>query len=247
MTQKILAIGSEKGGVGKTTTAVTLAHALALQNFKVLLIDMDSQGNCAIALGVTAEKTTYEALVMKEPIEKCVTHARPNLDLLASDHRMAKVKNYMIAEGHNSHMILSEAMAHQNTYDWVVLDNAPSLDIANLNALMYAQQVVIPIAVDYLAMVGARQYMETVSEAKRAGAQVVISAIVPTFYDGRVRRSQEILEILRQNFGPIVAEPIPINTRLAEAPNARKTIWEYDPRSSGARAYIKLTERIIHE
>jgi len=247
MPPKILAVGSEKGGVGKTTTAITIAHALALQDHKVLLIDMDSQGNCAIALGVTPERTTYEALVMKEPVEHCITAARPNLDLLASDHRMAKVKNYMIAEGHNSHLILREALHDQNNYAWIIIDNPPSLDIANLNALMYAQQVIIPISVDYLAMVGAKQYMETVAEAKRAGATVVVSAVLPTFYDNRVRRSEEILEILRANFGSIVAEPIPINTRIAEAPNAKKTIWEYDPRSSGAKAYIKLVERVLND
>jgi len=248
MGSRILAIGSEKGGVGKTTTAVTVAHALALQGHHVLLIDLDSQGNCAVSLGTRPEKTTYEALVLQEPLARCVVEARPNLDLLASNHRMANVKNFMIAEGHNSHMILRNTMAAQNgSYDWVVIDCAPSLDIANLNALMYAERVVIPIAVDYLAMGGARQYMETVSEAKRAGANVVISAVLPTFYDARVRRSEEVLLILRENFGPIVAEPIPINTRLAEAPNARKTIWEYDPRSTGAKAYISLVERILNE
>jgi chromosome partitioning protein len=244
---KVLAIGSEKGGVGKTTTAVTVAHALALQQQRVLLIDMDSQGNCAVALGASFAKTTYEALVLQEPIEHCVTEARDNLDLLASNHRMATVKNFMIAEGHNSHVILRETMHGQNDrYDWVVIDCAPSLDIANLNALMYADEVIIPIAVDFLAMVGAQQYMETVSEAKRAGAKVIISAIVPTFFDARVRRSAEVLKILQQNFGQVVTDPIPINTRLAEAPNARKTIWEYAPRSTGARAYIKLMERILH-
>jgi len=247
MTTKILAIGSEKGGVGKTTTAITIAHALALQNHHVLLIDLDSQGNCAIALGVPFEKTTYEALVMKEPVARCITQARENLDLLPSDHRMAKVKNYMVAEGHNSHMILQDTMRNQNSYDWVIIDCAPSLDIANLNALMYAQRVVIPIAVDFLAMVGARQYMETVAEAKKAGADVIISTIVPTFYDARVRRSKEILEILSQNFGPVLADPIPINTRLAEAPNTQKSIWEYAPRCTGAKAYVKLVERLLNE
>lgn len=247
MAPKILAVGSEKGGVGKTTTAITIAHALALQEFSVLLIDLDSQGNCAVALGKTPEKTIYEALVLREPLERCVIRARPNLDLLASNHLMAKVKNFMIAEGHNSHLILRNTMSAQTShYDWVIMDCAPSLDIGNLNALMYAQQVIIPIAVDFLAMVGARQYMETVGEAKRAGASVVVTAVVPTFYDARVRRSEEVLRILRENFGQAVADPIPINTRLAEAPNARKTIWEYDPRSTGAQAYIKLIERILH-
>ena len=247
MATRVLAVGSEKGGVGKTTTAVTVAHAMSLQGFRVLLVDLDSQGNCAIALGVKPRKTTYEALVLKESLAQCVEPARENLDLLASNHRMANVKNFMIAEGHNSHMILRNTMQEQNgPYDWVVIDCAPSLDIANLNALMYAEEVIIPIAVDYLAMVGARQYMETVSEAKRAGAKVIISSIVPTFYDARVRRSEEVLRILRENFGSVVSEPIPINTRLAEAPNARKTIWEYDPRSSGAKAYINLVERILN-
>ena len=247
MAAKILAIGSEKGGVGKTTTAITIAHALALQHFRVLLIDLDSQGNCAVAMGAAAEKTTYDALVLQEPLERCVVRARPNLDLLASNHRMANVKNFMIAEGHNSHLILRNTMSEQNDrYDWVIIDCAPSLDIANLNALMYAQQVIIPIAVDFLAMVGARQYMETVGEAKRAGASVIVSAVVPTFYDARVRRSEEVLLILQEHFGPIVTEPIPINTRLAEAPNARKTIWEYAPRCTGAKAYISLVERILH-
>jgi chromosome partitioning protein len=246
MTPTILAIGSEKGGVGKTTTAVTIAHALALQGYRVLLIDLDSQGNCAVALGAKPNRTTYDALVLQEPLDRCVVQARPNLDLLASNHRMANVKNFMIAEGHNSHMILRNTLSEQNGgYEWVIIDCAPSLDIANLNALMYAQRVVIPIAVDFLAMVGARQYMETVREAKRAGAQVVISAIVPTFYDARVRRSEEVLGILHENFGSVVTEPIPINTRLAEAPNARKTIWEYAPRSTGAKAYINLVERIL--
>jgi len=245
---KVVAIGSEKGGVGKTTTAVTVAHALALQRYKVLLIDLDSQGNCAVSLGASFEKTTYDALVLNEPIERCLTRARPNLDLLASNHRMATVKNYMIAEGHNSHIILREAMRDQNShYDWVIIDCAPSLDIANLNALMYADEVIIPIAVDFLAMVGARQYMETVGEAKRAGASIIVSAVIPTFYDARVRRSAEVLNILKENFGELVTEPIPINTRLAEAPNAGKTIWEYAPRSTGAMAYIKLVERILRE
>jgi chromosome partitioning protein len=247
MAPHILAIGSEKGGVGKTTTAVTVSHALALQNHRVLLIDLDSQGNCAVALGVRAEKTTYDALVLQEPLPRCVVQARRNLDLLASNHRMANVKNFMVAEGHNSHLILRNTLSDQNgRYEWVIIDCAPSLDIANLNALMYAQQVLIPIAVDYLAMVGAQQYMETVAEAKRAGADVVVSAIVPTFYDARVRRSEEVLSILQENFGSVVTEPIPINTRLAEAPNASKTIWEYAPRSTGAQAYIRLVERIVH-
>ena len=114
MTPKILAVGSEKGGVGKTTTAVTIAHALALQEYNVLLIDLDSQGNCAVSLGLSAEKTTYDALVLQEPIERCVIQARAKLDLLASNHRMANVKNFMIAEGHNSHMILRNTMDRQN-------------------------------------------------------------------------------------------------------------------------------------
>ena len=246
MASRVLAIGSEKGGVGKTTTAVTLAHAFALQEYRVLLIDLDSQGNCAVALGAQGEKTTYEAIVLQEPVERCITPARQNLDLLASDHRMARVKNFMIAEGYKSHLILQETMQEQNSYDWVIVDCAPSLDIANLNALMYAHEVLVPVAADFLAMVGARQYMETVAEAKRSGAEVVVSVILPTFYDARVRRSEEVLNILKERFGPVVAEPIPINTRLAEAPSARKTIWEYDPRSSGAKAYIKLVERLLH-
>jgi len=259
---RIIAISNSKGGVGKTTTAITLGHGLALMGRKVLLVDLDAQGNCAPALGVSYERTTYDLLVDRRPWRECIVKARDNLWLLPSDASMAEVKDRIIAQAavetvtrlargrrgkaNDPTQVLAEALADVRGFDYIILDCAPGVDIMSANALMYAREVIMPVSVDYLATVGAGQHVQAIVDAQTQGSGVYISIVLPTFYESRTRKARIVLEQLRRHFGDIVADPIPKNVRLAEAPSFHETIWEYDARSIGAQAYRKLLERVAH-
>jgi len=262
MRTRIIAVSNQKGGVGKTTTSVNLAHGLALRGHRVLLVDLDAQGNCAPALGVTYERTTYDLLIEKLPPEECLVQARENLWLLPSDASMAEVKDRIVAEAavdavasfssrrrretQSPALVLANAMRNLSGFDYCLLDAAPGLDIMSANALMYAQEVLMPVSVDFLATIGAGQHVQSVVDAQQQGSDVYISTVLPTFYDSRTNKARYILQELTHHFAELVAEPIPKNVRLAESFSYGETIWEYDQRSIGGQAYAQLVERIAH-
>lgn len=241
-----IAIINQKGGTGKSTSALNLAAGLAHKGKKVLLIDMDPQGNIATWFDVAPKKTLYHVLLEEgTPASDCVINVRPNLDILPSTKTAAQAE--IILTGMPSReRVLSRKLAALKGYDFVLLDCAPSLNLLNQNAVTYANEAVIPVSMDYLALVGVKQILENLKMIREIlDHKIEVSLVVPTFYDRRNRKSREILDTLESHFDGKVARPIRVNVRLAEAASHHQTIYEYDPSSHGARDYEELTDRLI--
>lgn len=245
-----IAILNQKGGTGKTTTAVNLAAGLAERQNEVLLIDTDAQGNVGVSLGVAGERSLYHVLVdAAEPAEVAVP-VRKHLDVITSDATLAAAEIWLARQNTDQRSrILTKRlnlMAISRRYDYVIIDCGPSLNLLNQNALSYADEVIIPVTCDYLALVGVKQVLRTIKDVERhLGHAVRISAVLPTFYDGRTRLAREVLETLQGHFKHKCLEPIRLNTRLAEAPSHKKTIFEYAPVSHGASDYNRVCDWVL--
>jgi chromosome partitioning protein len=245
-----IAILNQKGGTGKTTTAINLAAGLAEREREVLLVDTDAQGNVGVSLGVAGEKSLYHVLVESaDPVEESVP-VRQHLDVITSDATLAAAEIWLArANVDQRSRILTKRlnlMQVSRRYDYVIIDCGPSLNLLNQNALSYVDEVIIPVTCDYLALVGVKQVLKTIKDVERhLGHAVRISAVLPTFYDGRTRLAREVLETLQGHFKTKCLEPIRHNTRLAEAPSHRKTIFEYAPQSHGAADYNRVVDWVL--
>ncbi len=245
-----IAILNQKGGTGKTTTAVNLAAGLAERENEVLLIDTDAQGNVGISLGVAGEKSLYHVLVDgADPTESSVP-VRKHLDVITSDSTLAAAEIWLARQTTDarSKMLTKRLNLQQvsRRYDYVIIDCGPSLNLLNQNALSYVDEVIIPVTCDYLALVGVKQVLKTIKDVERhLGHAVRISAVLPTFYDGRTRLAREVLETLQGHFKHKCLEPVRHNTRLAEAPSHKKTIFEYAPVSHGAADYNRVVDWML--
>lgn len=246
-----IAILNQKGGTGKTTTAVNLAAGVAERGHKVLLIDTDAQGNVGVSLGVSGERSLYHVLVEgTDPVEVAVP-VRSHLDVITSNGTLAAAEIWLARQNADQRSrIMTQRLNRMHVsrrYDYVVLDCGPSLNLLNQNALSYADEVVIPVTCDYLALVGVKQVLRTIKDIERHLHHAVrISAVLPTFYDGRTRLAREVLETLQTHFETKCLAPIRLNTRLAEAPSHRKTIFEYAPQSHGAEDYNRVVDWLIN-
>ncbi|MBA3392736.1 MAG: ParA family protein [Deltaproteobacteria bacterium] len=245
-----IAILNQKGGTGKTTTAVNLAAGLAERENDVLLIDTDAQGNVGVSLGVNGEKSLYHVLVDGvDPTESGVP-VRKHLDVITSDSTLAAAEIWLARQNTDarSKMLFKRLnlMQVSRRYDFVIIDCGPSLNLLNQNALSYVDEVIIPVTCDYLSLVGVKQVLRTIKDVERhLGHAVRVSAVLPTFYDGRTRLAREVLETLQGHFKQKCLEPIRLNTRLAEAPSHKKTIFEYAPTSHGAADYNRVCDWVL--
>jgi chromosome partitioning protein len=239
---RVIAVANAKGGIGKTTTVVNIGAGLALKGARVLLVDVDAQGNLAMALGSRPRRTLYEVLVDGAPAADCVMPARPGLDLLAADEGLLAAQP-VIARRPDWARVLDQALRPlYGAYDFVLLDSGGSLTTLNTNALACATDVLVPTAVEHFSLKSIDLLFGQVARVK--GNSSSVRLIIPTLFDPRVRQSGELLERLRSRFGTLVAAPIRVNVRLSEAPTLGKTIYEYDPRSRGAVDYALLVERL---
>jgi chromosome partitioning protein len=239
---RVIAISNLKGGIGKTTTVVNLGAGLALKGARVLLVDVDAQGNLSMALGVRPRRTLYEVLVDGAAAADCVFPARPNLDLIAADQALLGVQP-IIAQRPDWSRVLEQGLRPLfGAYDFILIDSGGSLTVLNTNALMCATDVLAPTAVEHFSLKSIELLFEHVKRIK--GHSGGIRMIIPTLYDPRMRQSIDLLAELRARYGGLVADPVRVNVRLSEAPTLGRTIYEYDPRSRGAADYAALVERV---
>ena len=240
-----IAIVGFKGGIGKTTTCVSLGAALALKGRRVLLIDTDTQANLSIALGIGDVRASLaEILMRKVKAEDCILHARENLDLLPSSLGLFKAQQRMVLEMAREE-IFRELFAGIGGYDYQLVDCAPSVSLLTVNAVAYVDEVFIPVSMEMLALAGARHFMRYLRDISRMlGGGATIRLIVPTFYDPRRRVSEMVLQSLIKDFGSRVTPPIRIDTKLSEAPGVGQTIFEYAQGGRGASDYARLAELV---
>jgi chromosome partitioning protein len=245
-----IAILNQKGGTGKTTTAVNLAAGLAEREQQALLVDTDAQGNVGVSLGVAGERSLYHVLVENAQPQEVAVPVRSHLDVITSDATLAAAEIWLARQSPElrSRVLTKRLnlMQISRRYDYIIIDCGPSLNLLNQNALSYVDEVIIPVTCDYLSLVGVKQVLKTIKDVERhLGHAVRISAVLPTFYDGRTRLAREVLETLQGHFRTKCLEPIRLNTRLAEAPSHKKTIFEYAPVSHGAADYNRVVDWVL--
>ena len=247
---KAIAIANQKGGVGKTTTAVNLSSCLGLLGKRVLLVDMDAQGNSCSGLGISKEnedKSVYEILIENLDIQKAVKEVDLNFHLIPVNVNLAGAQ-IEILEMEDREFRLKKAIDNIKTsYDFVIIDCPPSLDIMTLNALVAADSVLIPLQCEYYALEGLAQLLKTISLVqKRLNPALNIEGVVLTMFDSRTNLSTQVMEEAISYFKEKVYKTIiPRNVKLSEAPSYGQPINVYDPISIGSKSYQKLAEEVV--
>ncbi len=250
---KIVAIANQKGGVGKTTTAVNLGAALAEKNQRILLVDLDPQGNATSSIGMQdfEGETLYDPLLGSAPMAERILPTRldnlflipADLDLAGAEVEIARMPDHLLR--------LRRALGplrDDNAFDFVFLDCPPSLGILMTNALASADELITPIQCEYFALEGLVKIVRVIEQVRDSGAnaELQITGIVMTMFDGRTKLSGQVVAEVRQHFGGRVFETmIPRSVRLSEAPSFGKTILEYDNSGAGARAYRALADEFL--
>jgi chromosome partitioning protein len=248
---RVISVANQKGGVGKTTTAVNLAASLAAAGKKILLIDTDPQGNATTAIGFPKDpsrRTLYHTLILNEPLVRVILNTQVGgLDLVPSDKNLVGATVELVSVENREHRLKQALDAVQETYEFVIIDCPPALDFLTLNALVASNSVLVPIQCEYLALEGVSELLDTLMRIRRTlNPDLAIEGIVMTMHDERTTLSRQVTSDLRSFFGAQVFETIiPRNVRLAEAPSHGKPISIYDASSSGARAYEKLAMEVI--
>ncbi len=250
---KIIAITNQKGGVGKTTTSINVAACLADQGKKVLLVDMDPQGNATSGVGIIRnelENTVYELLLGECTSEDCKTEcAVKNLDVYPSNANLSGAEIDLIGMDEREFILKEELDKVKGEYDFIIIDCPPALNLLTVNALVAANSVMVPIQCEYYALEGLTQLLHTINLIQeRLNDKLEIDGVLFTMYDTRTNLSAEVVENVRDNIHlHIYGTIIPRNVRLAEAPSYGLPIHMYDKKSAGAEAYESLAKELIEK
>jgi len=214
---------------------------------RVLLVDCDPQGNLAVALGLKPKFTLYHVLLDQQPVQDCIIQARENLDLIASNKTLAVAEQNLVGEMAREGVLKRRLDGVDSQYDYVLVDCGPSWRLLNQMAIVFARELLVPVHMEFLALLGVKQLVEELKLIEQhLRYKPEISLVVPTFYDLRHSRSEQVLKHLQEFFGSTkVALPIRINSKLSECTSFGKTIFEYAPSAKGAVDYQTLAERIL--
>jgi len=248
---RVIAIANQKGGVGKTTTAVNLGASLAAAEQRTLLIDCDPQGNLTTAIGFAKDstrRTLYHQLILNEPIERIIIKTQvEGLDLIPSDKNLVGAAVELVSMENREFRLRALVDQLRDAYTFILIDCPPSLDLLTLNALAAADAILVPIQCEYLALEGVSELLDTLMRLRRTiNPSLAIEGILLTMYDDRTTLSKQVAADLRSFFGSQVFESIiPRNVRLAEAPSHGKPVMFYDIHSKGAESYIQLAQEVI--
>jgi chromosome partitioning protein len=248
---KIIAVTNQKGGVGKTTTAINLAAALAMADMRVLIVDTDAQANCSSGLGIIkgTVKSLYTALIEGEPLESLIFSTElENLKLIPADNNLTGAGIEMLELPEREFLLKKLLAPISEKFDFILIDSPPSLNILTLNGLVAADAVLVPIQCEYFALEGLSDLFDTLARVRRSlNPGLLIQGILLTMFDERTNLSDQVRDELRNHFPNHLLETIiPRNVRLAEAPSFGKPIILYDIKSKGADSYIKLAREILN-
>ncbi len=246
---KIIGVANQKGGVGKTTTAVNLASALGVLEKRVLLIDADPQANATSGLGVEEVNfSTYNLLEHSAEVIKCILPtSSPNVDIIPSHIDLVAAEIELVDRENREYMLREALKSVRDQYDYIIIDCAPSLGLITINALTAADSVIIPIQCEYFALEGLGKLLNTIKNVQKIHNQDLdIEGLLLTMYDSRLRLSNQVVEEVNSHFPEMVFETIiSRNVRLSEAPSFGESILSYDAESKGAIQYIQLAEEVL--
>lgn len=248
---RIIAIANQKGGVGKTTTSINLSACIAAKGKKVLVIDIDPQGNTTSGYGIEKnelENTIYELILGDCSIEDCILkEVLPNISILPSNVNLAAAEIELIGVEKKEYILKNEVDWVKDRYDFIIIDCPPSLSLLTVNAMTTADSVLVPIQCEYYALEGLSQLIHTVNLVKeRLNPDLEMDGVVFTMYDSRTNLSSQVVDNVKSHLSQKIYNTlIPRNIRLAEAPSYGKPINMYDPKSAGAESYMSLADEVI--
>lgn len=239
---------NQKGGVGKTTTAVNLAAGLARENRRVLLIDIDPQGNVYTSLKAEKKKDIYDFLFNNAKADECITNLGKNLFLMMSSETLTKAEVHLQTK-ENKHLHLSEKLKEvEGKFDYVILDCPPSLGIMNQNAILYSEEAFIPVSTDYLSYDALKKMIEAINDINSFYDHFCrVSKIIPTMFDKRNKLAKDILNLINSDHYGVVADPIRTCSKVKESPQKGKSVFGHAPKSRGAADYGNLVRYVIYD